>query len=173
MVFEYALFGILQGIFEWLPISSQGNLVLIMTGIFGYAAETSLKYSIFLHSGTLVAALVYFRKDVFKILKNLKGYKPDFSGDNRLLTFLVVSTIITGAIGYPIFKYIMLSNFAGEVLIGLVGLALITTGLIQKFSKTNGLKTEHNLSLKDSIVLGIAQGFSAIPGISRSGITVS
>lgn len=173
MVLEPILFGILQGVFEWLPISSQGNLVLIMTVFFGYTTEFVLKYSIFLHTGTLLAVIVYFRKDVFRVLKGLGGYRPDFSGRNRLLTFLIITTFITGIVGYPIFKFLLLSSFVGEVFIGLVGIALIMTGLIQKFSKPSGLKTEENISLKDSIILGIAQGLSIIPGISRSGITVS
>lgn len=173
MVLEAILFGIIQGVFEWLPISSQGNLVLLMAGIFGYLPEFTLRYSIFLHTGTLLAVLVYFRKEVIGILKSTKTYRPDFSENNRMLTFLIITTILTGLIGYPLFKFLIVSNFTGEIFIGLVGIALIITGLIQKFSKQRGLKSEKNLNLKDSLLLGILQGFSAIPGISRSGITVS
>jgi undecaprenyl-diphosphatase len=173
MVLEPVLFGILQGIFEWLPISSQGNLILIMSVAFGYASELSLKYSVFLHTGTLFAVLVYFRRDVWKILKGLRGYRANFSDDNRLLTFLILTTVLTGLIGYPIFKILVMTSFAGEVFIGLVGIGLIITGLLQKYSKRKGLKTEKNIGFKDSVILGIAQGLSAIPGISRSGITVS
>jgi undecaprenyl-diphosphatase len=173
MVLEAIIFGIMQGILEWLPISSQGNLVLLMAGIFGYASEFALKYSVFLHTGTLLAVLIYFRKDVVRILKSFRGYRADFSGKNRLLTFLIITTILTGLIGYPIFKLLIISNFAGEIFIAFVGVALIVTGLVQRFSRQGGLKTEKNLGLKDSVLLGIAQGVSAIPGISRSGITVS
>lgn len=170
---EALLFGILQGIFEWLPISSQGNLTLLMTAFFGYASEMSLKYSVFLHTGTLLAVIVYFRRDVADILLSLKNYRPDFSEDNRLFTFLLVSTVITGLVGYPIFRFLTLSSFTGEVFIALVGVALIITGLLQKFSKQRGLLTEKNLGIRDTLLLGLAQGLSVIPGISRSGITVS
>lgn len=173
MVLEPLLFGVLQGIFEWLPISSQGNIILVMSGLFGYPSGLALKYSIFLHTGTLMAVLVYFRKDVLKVLRSFRGYKPDFSEGNGLLTFLIITTIITGLIGYPIFRFLVLSSFAGEAFIAFVGTALIITGIIQKFSMVIGLKAERDLGIKDSIILGIAQGLSAIPGISRSGITVS
>lgn len=170
---ESIILGIVQGIFEWLPISSQGNLVLLMVGFFKIGAAEALKYSIFLHLGTLLAVIVYFHKDIIKLFKRLKNYKPEFKEKhNGLISFLIVSTLITGLIGYPLFKLIMNFEFRGEIFLGLIGLALIFTGLFQKFSKPREYK-EKMLTLKDSILLGILQGLAIIPGISRSGITIS
>jgi len=174
---ESIIFGTLQGILEWLPISSQGNLVLVMMGIFGYSVKKALEFSIFLHLGTLLAVLIYFRKDIKEILLGLKSSKLEFRNnkEKKIISFLIISTIVTGLIGYPLFKILIVSTFKGEIFIGLVGVALIFTGILQKIaaSKKKTLKTKQNLSFKDSLLLGLAQGLSIIPGISRSGITTS
>ena len=173
-MFEPIILGTIQGIFEWLPISSQGNLIIVMVEIFGIGITSALKYSIFLHFGTFLAVLVYFRKDVIKILSNLKKYKPGFKKrEDGLISFLIISTFITGIIGYPLFKFVSNINIRGEIFIGLIGLALIFTGFLQKFSFHKKIKKQKNLNFKDSIILGTLQGLALIPGISRSGITVS
>jgi len=170
-MFEILLFGIIQGIFEWLPISSQGNLALLMVGFSGMVANDAIRLSIFLHTGTLLSVLVYFRKDVASLLKKLKGYRPDYTERNCLLTFLLVSTLVTGVVGFMLFSYVTATEIAGTAFLGLVGIALMATGILQKFSK--GREDRMQLNIKDSLLLGLLQGLSVIPGISRSGITVS
>ncbi len=173
-MFEPIILGTIQGIFEWLPISSQGNLILVMVGIFGIGITVALKYSIFLHFGTFLAVLVYFRKDVIKILSHFKKYKPGFKKrKDGLISFLIISTFITGIVGYPLFKLVSNINIRGEIFIGLIGLALILTGFLQKFSFHKKIKKQKDLNFKDSIILGVLQGLALIPGISRSGITLS
>jgi undecaprenyl-diphosphatase len=171
---ESIFLGIIQGIFEWLPISSQGNLVLLMVGFFDIGIETAFKYSIFLHIGTFLAVLVYFRKDVIEIICRLKEYRPRLKkrGDD-LISFLIISTILTGIIGYPLFKLFTNLEFRGEIFLGLVGLALIFTGVLQKYAIKRKKQEDKRLTLRDSILLGVLQGLALIPGISRSGITIS
>ena len=147
--------------------------MLIMVDIFGYAIDNATRLSFFLHLGTVFSAILYFRKDVVKILGNLNGYRPNFKEDNKLISFLLISTIISGGLGFVIFRYTADLLISGEFLLGLIGVALIITGLVQKFSKQVGVKSTSNLSMRDSVLLGIVQAFSAIPGLSRSGITVS
>ncbi len=171
---ESIILGVIQGVFEWLPISSQGNLVLVMVGVFGIGIVSAFKYSIFLHLGTFLAVLVYFRKDVVKIIARLRKYKPGFKRKkDGLISFLIVATVITGIIGYPLYKLVINLNLPGEIFIGLIGIALIITGLLQKVSLNKKIKTERRLNFKDSILLGVLQGLAIIPGISRSGITIS
>lgn len=170
---ESILFGIMQGLFEWLPISSTGQLVLVMVEFFGYAIDQARHLSIFLNFGTTLSAILYFRKDVKSILINLVRYKPNYSENNRLTSFLITSTMISGGLGYLLYDLTYEFSFSGEILLGTIGVALIITGIVQKFSKQRGIKTEKNLNLMDSILLGVIQAFSAIPGLSRSGITVS
>lgn len=161
---EYLILGLMQGITEWLPISSQGQTVLL-SQFLGMPAETALDLAIWLHLGTLFAALIYFRSDISRIFNEEKRY---------LLRFLVISTIATGIIGAPL--YIFVEDFfagnAGSAILALVGLMLIVSGMMQKRAK-EGLKKEVDIGDSDSIVTGIAQGLSVLPGISRSGMTSS
>jgi len=175
MIQDAVIFGILQGILEWIPISSQGNLVLIMVYFFGLEAEQALNYSVFLHIGTLLAAATYFRKEILALFKALPSYRFDYSTkENRLISFLFLTTIITGALGYFLFKLAQKMALAlGEVFIAIIGIALIITGSVQKLSQTQGNRESASLNLKDTLILGFAQAFSAIPGMSRSGITTS
>jgi len=171
---ESIILGTIQGIFEWLPISSQGNLVLVMVGIFGVGIVSAFKYSIFLHLGTFLAVLVYFRKDVIKIIARLKKYRPGFKRkEDGLISFLIITTVITGIIGYPLYELVINLNLPGEIFIGLIGIALIVTGLLQKYSFNKKIKEKKKLNFKDSVLLGVLQGLAIIPGISRSGITIS
>jgi undecaprenyl-diphosphatase len=170
---EIIFFGLLQGLFEWLPISSQGNIVLLMVSFFGFNAEQAVNLAIFLHTGTMLSAIIYFRKELIELIKSLKKFKPEFNEEkNSLISFLLISTFLTGLIGFPLYLFISDLSIQGELFIVLIGLALIFSGLIQKI--TENKKNEFKkLNLFDSILLGLMQGLAVIPGISRSGITVS
>ncbi len=173
-VVESAVFGILQGIFEWLPISSTGELVIIMTEFFGYSPRDAAELSFFLHVGTVGSAALYLRGDIRRIFAGLPGYRPNYrNANNRITSFLIISTMLSGALGYVVFSYAEKYAFSGEVLLGLVGIALIITGIILKISRQSGTKTIESLTLKDTIILGAVQAMSAVPGLSRSGLTVS
>lgn len=174
MVLEAVLFGIIQGVLEWIPVSSQGNVVLVMISLFGYTVEQALNYSIFLHTGTLFAALVYFRKEILHLLKSLKKYRFGYKDEeNRLTSFLIFSTILTAIVGFPIYILLRTTSFAGEVFIGIIGISLIATGLLQKKAKDKGGRKAADVNQKDTLLAGILQGLSVVPGISRSGITIS
>ncbi len=174
MIVKYLLVGLLQGVLEWLPISSQGNLVLVMVYLFGFKAGEALPISIYLHTGTLLAVLFYFRNYFYRLIVHLPKYRPCFSGfENRLVSFLLLATILTAIVGYPIFRIALLSTFHGEIFIALVGVALISTGLLQKSAPMGGMKRISALGVGDALLLGVLQGFSAFPGVSRSGVTTS
>jgi undecaprenyl-diphosphatase len=87
--------------------------------------------------------------------------------------FLFISTFLTGVIGYPLFVLVKTPSIYGEFLIALTGIALIITGIIQKKSENAPIKKIGNIRTGDSFLLGFVQGFSIIPGISRSGTTTS
>lgn len=164
-----------QGVSEWLPISSEGINSLIMVNVFGKTLADAVVYSIWLHTGTVLAAAVYFRDEVLKLLENfplyVKNPKKD-TDENRLTTFLIASTALTGIIGLPILLFgIDRANFSGEMATAFIGLLLIFTGLLQKYSK--GPSGKGDITLKDSVLVGSLQAFSVLPGISRSGITTS
>ena len=158
------VYGFLQGLLEWLPISSQGNII----GLFSFIGSTpadALKLAIFLHAGTMFAAIIYFRKELVEILKWKDKEKKELG------KFVFIATVSTAITGIPMYLFLdnVLSYGISAVLL-LLALMLIITGILQlkKIHKTDG-----KLNKRNAIFAGLAQGFSILPGISRSGITTS
>lgn len=151
----YILLGIIQGIFEWIPISSEGIVALISQ--FLIQETKPIDIALFLHLGTFFAVLIYFRKDWIKVLT----FK-----DKKLLKFLIISTIFSLIIGYPL--YILVSNATiGSLLLLITGFGLMITAYFHK--KKINLKINFN---QLAVVAGILQGLAVIPGLSRSGSTI-
>jgi len=164
---EAIFLGIAQGVLEWFPVSSQGNLVLIMILMFGFETSDILDYSIYLHIGTGFAALLYFRGKVFDILIRRT------EKDKRLFNYLFISTLITGLLGFPLYHIAESTLFLGESLLALTGVALIFTGVIQKKTERIKIKESSKLSVKHGLLVGALQSLAALPGMSRSGLTTS
>lgn len=184
---DYVVIGFLQGIIEWLPVSSQGSLVFYISNFLKISPEVSLDYSIFLHIGTLFAAMLYFRKELcsifsYKNIKLLLKYNfqifkvknNDVEDDFLMLRFLFFSVATTFLIAIPIYFFIrekfLLSTVSHINL--LIGILLFVTGFLILLSGKKMVQ-KYNLSIKNSILLGVAQGFAIIPGLSRSGLTTS
>ncbi len=167
---EPALLGIVQGIAEWLPVSSEGISSIIMMSLFGKTLSEAVFLSIWLHTGTLLAAIVYFRRDLVGIVKNLTKYRPGKNrGYNGLTTFLVVSTALTGIIGAPLLFFGLEKINSLDFAMALIGFFLIVTGILQKIRGGGTRK----LDARDSVLAGVVQAFSVLPGLSRSGLTTS
>ena len=148
--------GILQGLTEFLPVSSSGHLVLFtrITGI-----ESNLFFDLFLHLATLFAVVIQFRRQVLSVIK--KPFSP-FS------LKLILSTSISVILAF-VFKDGVSQNFEGKTLAFTFLLTAILLTVSHYFAKT----PTHVPSYFDSIVIGIAQGLAVFPGLSRSGTTVS
>ncbi len=161
---EAIILGALQGLLEWLPVSSRGNLIIIMTELMNINLDEALKISIFFHIGTLLAAVVFFRKDLLSIVK-LK--------DKKLLRSMIIVTLISVPIAGVLYYFVKnLSAVLGTLFIGLIGLTLIITGVLQLRARGR-IGANNEVNDKDSAALGVAQGLSVIPGLSRSGVTSS
>jgi len=169
------LLGIVQGISEWLPISSKTQVIIVSNLLFGLSFTQAYALGLFLEAGTFVAAVFYFRKEVWKVLRALVG-RGDDEG-RTLLKFLVVVTAFTAVIGVVIYKSVS-ESYSGPVLgIPMIALGCVLIGdsiLISvaraRYEPTKGL---NDLSLKELVAIGIVQGIAAFPGVSRSGVTVS
>lgn len=175
-ILQHLILGIVQGITEWLPISSSGMAVLIMTNLYGITdVNIILRYLLFLHLGTFFAAFVYFFNDVKKLTFSFFHYKKAKSKTKKVLNFIIISTIITGIIGYAAIKVLTNINLelTGKSITFIVGILLLFTGVIQLKPSRKGKKREEHLKKKDSWILGFMQGLAVLPGISRSGMTVS
>ncbi len=153
------ILGVLQGITEWLPISSQGQIAAAAITFFGIEAEEALKYAIMLHLGTLIAAIVYFRRELVGFVR---------AKDTKMLKFVVVVLVCSAITGIPL--YILFKNFSMEAsVVLLIGIFLIVSGLLQQKAR----KWRPVLGNKYAIGLGLAQGLAVLPGISRSGVTTA
>ena len=175
MLLEIIILGIIQGFIEWLPISSQGNLVLFMVSFLGINEAEALSISVYLHTGTLISALIYFRKTFWNLLKAMPKYRFRTLGkrENRLITFLILSTLFTGIVGYPVFRLAKIATGFGNLFFMLIGAALIFTGIVQRKAGNLGTRSIDDITMTDGLLLGVIQGLSAFPGVSRSGITIS
>lgn len=171
---QAVVLGIVQGVTEWLPISSEAVITLLMTRIFDQGAITSVNSAIWLHTGTMMAAILYFRKDFWDIgMHFLKKREKAFDGSENAVTgkFLIASTLATGLVGGTIY-FLGLEKAASypRLFSGLMAVALFVTGGLRLYSSEE-LKDFFDIDIQDSLLVGLLQGFSILPGISRSGIT--
>ncbi len=174
--FKAIIIGVIQGITEWLPISSEGMTSLIMVNLFGSTLKEAVLLAIWVHAGTLLAAIVFFRKDLWDVLLNLVAYLGGSKRSReigRLTWFLGVSTFLTALIGTPILLLgLDRIDIPGDFATFVIGLMLIITGVFQLLAGKVG-RSFKDLKVADALTVGGVQGFSTLPGISRSGITVS
>ena len=171
---EAIVLGIVQGITEWLPISSSGIVSLLSLQFFGKSLEDALYFSFWLHSGTVLAALVYFWKDILAIFKGIPGFfqKKAKKECVQELRFLFFSTLISGVLGAGfLFFGLDRLNFDGRIAMLAIGLLLVVTGIVQLSVQKNHILKK--IRGRDGVLLGVVQVFAALPGLSRSGLTVS
>jgi undecaprenyl-diphosphatase len=167
---EAIVSGMIQGIAEWLPISSEGLLILVKKNIFGSqeALDLLVQEALFLHLGTFLAALIYFRKDVWA-LRNLENQK--------ILKFLILTTLITGLLGFLFLKILVglgeQINAAGDTITLMIGGLLLITAFLQIKAPSQGYKKPSQSTNQDGLLLGLVQGLATLPGLSRSGLTIA
>ncbi len=175
------LMGIVQGLSEFLPISSSAHLVFtsnfykVFKGIeIIQESNQEVFLDIMLHLGTLIAVLIFFRKEIMEIIKALYfGLKnKDYSSkDFKTGVYIMLGTVVTVIIAFPL-------NEVAEFLVfkpAIVGGLLIFTGCLLLFSEWWGkrINEKKDINLKSSILIAIAQGLAALPGFSRSGLTIA
>jgi undecaprenyl-diphosphatase len=160
---EALILAIIQGLTEWLPVSSSGHLAITQNFL---GLNPPLIFDVMLHVGTLVVVITVFRKDIADILKAVA--KREFKTDEgKRALFIVAGSVPIAAIGFVFHDFIesLFSNLLA------VGVALTITGSVLFFSeKRIGNK---KIRILDSLLIGLAQGAAIIPGISRSGVTVA
>ncbi len=175
---EALTLGIVQGIAEWLPVSSEGMVVLVQHLFFGGGSLGDvIRFALFLHLGTVLAAIVYFRRDISTLIRNLFRYSKLSREEQRPIIFYILATLIGGGVGLVVFSLVEKSEvlFVGSgVWVNVfLGIALATTGILQLTKGKGGEKREGEVKVIDGILVGLAQALAVIPGISRSGTTVA
>lgn len=165
---EAIVLGIIQGLTEFLPVSSSGHLE-IGKAIFGDNSlpEESLLFTVVLHFATALSTVVVFRKDILQIFTGLLQFKRN--EETEFSVKIILSMIPAAVIGVA-FNDQIESLFDKNIL--LVGAMLIITGLLL-FLADRAKKTEKTVSYGNAIIIGLAQAIAILPGISRSGATIS
>ena len=195
MTFLQSIFlGIIQGLTEFLPVSSSGHLAIIQN-IFHIDTGSSILYDILLHVGTLIVVLIVYWKDIWKLILEFFGMVADIFRNIRIwfenrkaitltpyknivgtnyrkfVVLLIVSTIPTGIIGVLGKK--LIADASATLIIP--GICLIITGILLLISDRaeNCTKIPKDVTYKEGVIIGIAQGFATLPGLSRSGTTIT
>lgn len=165
-----------QGVVEWLPVSSQGNLSIVLT-VLGISPSEALQFALFLQAGTTISAAVYYYRDIREALELLPEWRVTtaFSGENAMPSFVVVASVATGAVGIPLYVFAVeaASDIDGGVFIAVIGGLLVVTGVVQWMSGTVSDELRKEPGFVDALLIGSLQGLSILPGVSRSGITTS
>ncbi|HBP08796.1 MULTISPECIES: undecaprenyl-diphosphate phosphatase [unclassified Treponema] len=182
-IFQGIVLGVLQGIAEFLPISSSGHLI-VAQNLFGLE-EVPLLFDVFLHVATLLAVVLYFRKKIWELIcsfarifvpvKNPSAVQIEKKDeDTKYIVAIILATFVTGVLG------IFSSKVISEISVKLVCAGFVVTALLLIFSSLIEKKhlsySETSLkspSWKQSLVIGLAQGIGTLPGISRSGSTIA
>lgn len=157
LILQIALLGLIQGLTEFLPVSSSGHLV-IAQHFLPLVSQQPVVLDIILHLGSLLALLIYFLPKLKNILKN-----------KNLIIKVIVATLITVIIVFP-FRKIIEDLFFKPYLSGIM---LIITGIILLFASNKKENNKDIVGFKEAIIIGVSQAFAVLPGISRSGITIS
>lgn len=176
---QAVILGLVQGLAEFLPISSSGHLA-ILENFFGIKEDNMLFFAVMLHFGTLLSVFVVFWKDIVELVKELiltikdligkKGLRLEERPIRKLGVMIIVACIPTAIIGF-IFGDVFEGIYSKPILIAVM---FIITGLLLLAAETwgGGKRNIENLNYRNSIFIGIVQGLAIIPGISRSGSTL-
>ncbi|TDQ21926.1 undecaprenyl-diphosphate phosphatase [Tenacibaculum caenipelagi] len=165
---EAIILGIIQGLTEFLPVSSSGHLELAKA-LFGDTSvpQESLTFTVVLHAATALSTIVVFRKEITEIFKGLFQFK--WNEEMQFSVKIILSMIPAVIIGLA-FEKELESFFGGKIL--LVGFMLLVTAVLLLLAD-KAKNTNKSVSFKSSVIIGISQAIAMLPGISRSGATIS
>lgn len=165
------ILGLVQGLTEFLPVSSSGHL-MIGRELLGAGEVEDLAFEVTVHTATVLATIIVFRKDILRLLRGL--FKFQYNDETDYILKICVSMIPVFVVGM-FFKDFVEDLFSS---LAVVGAALILTSQLLLFSDIRSAKTKENtgrngISYLQAFVVGLAQAFAVIPGLSRSGTTIS
>ena len=167
-ILESIILGIIQGLTEFLPVSSSGHLELAKA-ILGDTSlpEESLTFTVVLHFATALSTLVIFRKEVLEIFKGLFQFKWN---DQMKFSLKIILSMIPAVVVGLLFEEQLESFFGGKII--LVGAMLLVTSVLLLLAD-KAKNTNKEVSFKNAVIIGVSQAIAMLPGISRSGATIS
>lgn len=161
-IVEWVILGIMQGFLEWLPVSSSGQISIYLANIAGVDAVEAVEAAFFLHLGTAVAGTLIVRDYLFSAIKSF------FKGDSPGIE-LTIATVVSAPLGFAIMRFVVPAVTASPYFSAVVGLGLLVTATAVILPKEGWGR----IGLREAIIAGLAQGVAALPGISRSGLTIA
>ena len=166
-----AVLGLLQGLAEWLPVSSQGVVAGAYSLMFDASFDEAVGFALWLHVGAVPSVLIALRHDIYDIVSDFlaspRAPSPTFQ-------FLVASTLLSGIVGLPLIVALGdISAIGGIAATGMIGGFMLVSGYLQLKRHDSADVERKDLTLMDAFVVGVAQGISVIPGLSRSGMTIA
>ncbi len=164
---EAFILGVIQGLTEYLPVSSSGHLA-IGSALFGIQGEDNLTFTIVVHVATVLSTLVILWKEVGWIFRGL--FKFQMNDETKYVINILISMIPIGIVGL-FFKDKVEEIFGSGLFI--VGLMLLVTATLLAFSYYAKPRTREHISMKDAFIIGLAQACAVLPGLSRSGSTIA
>lgn len=185
MIIPLLVLALLQGLLEYLPVSSEGQILLIAANIYYFTPEFALSVIFWLHLGTAFTVIAFYRHDIFgPLVIQIRPPKEErqTSGNKSrklfgpLFVFVVAGTIGTVIVALPLYFLLrsLITVLLGSFVTLLVGILLIATGIVLYFQPSvQGDLTLGDISLREAFVLGLLQGVAVLPGISRSGMTLT
>jgi len=169
-VLQAAILGVVQGLTEFLPISSDGHLAVAYRVM---GMRPNLSFEVFLHAATLIAMLTYFWSDIVRLVSSLLPRHRERTTDRRLLLLIAIATVVSAAVVAALYRVIEpLSASMVAVALGFLGTTalLVVAELADRGVRTH--KLPQRLGFVQLAVIGLLQGLAALPGLSRSGSTI-
>jgi undecaprenyl-diphosphatase len=163
-LFDAIILGIIQGLTEFLPVSSSGHLVL--TEHLLNAKMPGIAFELVVHFGTLLSVIVYFRKKIIELIMSL--FIREMKAERRMVLYIIIGTIPAGVLGVlfkDFFEQAFSSPIMTSIMLMVTGLILLSTALIKP--------GDYEINIPRSIIIGIGQAIAILPGISRSGASIS
>jgi undecaprenyl-diphosphatase len=175
-IISIIILGFVQAVTEWLPLSSKTMDTIVYTQFFRGDNATVLPLLLYLHIGTMVAAAIFFRKEIFQLAAKLFTERKNIRrhADSKI-GFLVTALAFTGIVGLPILlaeKYV-LPNLDAGALFSVMGAGMIATGFMLTVQRKSRWRNYETASWKDGVLTGVLQGLAALPGVSRAGATTT
>lgn len=167
-IIQAIVLGVIQGLTEFLPVSSSGHLELAKAWFGNNSVpEESMRFTVLVHAATALSTLVVYRKEVADIFKGLFAFK---NNEELWFSIKIIVSMVPAAVVGVLFNDEIESLFSGQVM--LVGAMLAVTGLLL-FLADKAKETDRKVTVFNAAIIGVAQAIAILPGISRSGATIS
>ncbi len=162
------ILGLVQGLTEFLPVSSSGHLMLA-SEILGtdLSAADDLTFSLTLHAATVLSTIVVLWREVWRLLKGL--FSKNYNDEQAYVLKIVISMIPVGVVGFCLMDFIE-AAFSSVLVVGVM---LLVTAILLAFAYFAKPRQKENISYRDAFIIGLAQAFATLPGLSRSGTTIA